>query len=735
MTHPQGLNASAAAEPSNALQYQQQPYLQQLQESKQHAKQRQLKQQQRRLQQQQQEEEQEPSAACPSPVLDISEASALLVRTAATAKRNEAAASIVLLAGIPLPIESDKAAAAARNVDGGGSGQASGTEKEGKDSHMQYSDLEEFELFMMAVQRANGGEAGGKGQGKKEDMRPLRFHDDPKWYFVRCAVPWTGQVGITVVNAMLPVGGRHRHVLSVSAVGEEGSGYRAGVRAGDCITKVEGRDVTGMPCAELMSTLQDLLRARKQIDHSMTLEFIVARSLPRQSTYQGTTTGSVVTVAAAGGAATGAATGADAAAPGATASSSSSLSSSACTNSSTSASTASNKPHFIADTATVSRDSSSGSTDKSCLSSSSSSSSNTSSSSSYQLVGADSSFSNASVMTSVAAISPAESREGEMDIDDKSTEGGTKAHHHKTKASETLNLNEVQVGDGKNEEKKETGVVETKQKDEGKGEGESRRRRVREPGSAEKESPSKRRLRGTASTSSECMDEEDQQYQQQQKLSRDGAPNSQNSSSRSSCGRVNQGTWKEQSAGGKEVGTLAWARFEKLPKWPCRVEKVVEEPVTDGGKDRGKEMRQMAVVHFFGDAGPEKVPVASLELFEANFKRLYKRRHEKIYVRAVSQACVYLTTQKGLDATQLARLLGVPASTLEAYMQDAAAHKMLNSGSKRRMHHHTASQGEREEGEAEYGEGAGFADIKAYHVDSDQLHDTKVTGIFTEAWF
>eukprot|EP00624_Nannochloropsis_granulata_P006069 evm.model.NODE_4407_length_63659_cov_22.504595.11 len=672
MTHPQGLNAAAAAEPSNALQYQQQPYLQQLQESKQHAKQRQLKQQQRRLQQQQQEEEQEPSAACPSPVLDISEASALLVRTAATAKRNEAAASIVLLAGIPLPIESDKAAAAARNVDGGGSGQASGTEKEGKDSHMQYSDLEEFELFMMAVQRANGGEAGGKGQGKKEDMRPLRFHDDPKWYFVRCAVPWTGQ---------------------------------------------------------------DLLRARKQIDHSMTLEFIVARSLPRQSTYQGTTTGSVVTVAAAGGAATGAATGADAAAPGATASSSSSLSSSACTNSSTSASTASNKPHFIADTATVSRDSSSGSTDKSCLSSSSSSSSNTSSSSSYQLVGADSSFSNASVMTSVAAISPAESREGEMDIDDKSTEGGTKAHHHKTKASETLNLNEVQVGDGKNEEKKETGVVETKQKDEGKGEGESRRRRVREAGSAEKESPSKRRLRGTASTSSECMDEEDQQYQQQQKLSRDGAPNSQNSSSRSSCGRVNQGTWKEQSAGGKEVGTLAWARFEKLPKWPCRVEKVVEEPVTDGGKDRGKEMRQMAVVHFFGDAGPEKVPVASLELFEANFKRLYKRRHEKIYVRAVSQACVYLTTQKGLDATQLARLLGVPASTLEAYMQDAAAHKMLNSGSKRRMHHHTTSQGEREEGEAEYGEGAGFADIKAYHVDSDQLHDTKVTGIFTEAWF
>jgi len=349
MTHAQELDPAAATELFNTVQFQQQ-----LQESEQQVKQRQLKQQQRRLQQQQQKEEQGPPAACPSSVLDISEASALLVRTAATAKRNEAAASIILLAGIPLPGESDKvvvAAAAARDVGGGGSDQESGTEKEGEDNPPQYSDLEEFELFMMAVQRAKGEEAGGKGHGKKEDMGPLRFHDDPKWYFVRCAVPWMGQVGITVTNAILLVGGRHRHVLSVSAVGEEGSGYRAGVRAGDCITKVEGRDVTGMPCAELMSTLQDLLRARKEIDPSMTLEFIFARSLPRQTTYEGTT-GSVVTVAAAAAdddavaaAVSDSATlGADIVAQGATTSSSSSLSSTGCTDSS-SANTASNTPH------------------------------------------------------------------------------------------------------------------------------------------------------------------------------------------------------------------------------------------------------------------------------------------------------------------------------------------------------------------------------------------------------
>jgi len=160
-----------------------------------------------------------------------------------------------------------------------------------------------------------------------------------------------------------------------------------------------------------------------------------------------------------------------------------------------------------------------------------------------------------------------------------------------------------------------------------------------------------------------------------------------------------------------------------------------------GGKEGGEEVKQMAVVHFFGDAGPEKVPVASLERFEANFKRKYKRRHEKIYVRAVSQSLVFLMMEKGLDAIQLAALLDVPPRTLEVYMQDAAGHKMLNSGSKRRVHHRTASQGEGEGGE-EAGAGEGATDkesaadqkLSPYHVDPDQLHDTKKTGIFTEPW-
>jgi len=729
MIHTYGVNP-AAAEPLNALRYQQQLYQQQLQESEQQRKRRQMKQQQlkqQQLKQQQQrlqqqgEEEQQPLAACPSPVLDISEASVLLLRTAATAKHNEAAASIALLAGIPLPLEYDTAAAAAaaaaaRNGGGGGggSGQASGTEEEGEDSPTQYSDLEEFELFMTAAQRANGGGPGGKG-GKKEDMGPLRFHDDPKWYFVHCAVPWTGQVGITVVNATLPVGGRHRHVLSVSAVAEEGSGYRAGVRAGDCITKVEGRDVTGMPCAELMSTLRDLLQARKQIDPSVTLEFIFARNLSRESTRLGTKAGAVATAA------------------GAAAPSSSSSSLSACTSNSSIITTESSEPHVFADT--ISRGSSgSTSTDNSCASSSSSSSS------SSQLVGVDSSSSVASATASVAAISLAGTREGEMDIDDKSEEGKAKGHHHKTKASGTVNLDEVGDGGKEEEEEEEMTVVEKKQNDGREGEsGESGRRRLRERGSAEKESPSKRRLRRTASTSGVGMDEEEQQQQQeQQKSSGDGTYSSQSSPARSSRMRVPQGSSEEQSAVGEEMGTLAWARFEKLPKWPCRIEKVVEEPVKEGGKEGGEEVKQMAVVHFFGDVGPEKVPVASLERFETNFKRLYKRRHEKIYVRAVSQAVVHLTTQKGLDATQLGALLDVPPRTLEVYMQDAARHKMLNSGSKRRVHHRTASQGEGEGEEAGAREGAGSAagkKLSPYHVDPDQLHDTKKTGIFTEAWF
>jgi len=59
---------------------------------------------------------------------------------------------------------------------------------------------------------------------------------------------------------------------------------------------------------------------------------------------------------------------------------------------------------------------------------------------------------------------------------------------------------------------------------------------------------------------------------------------------------------------------------------------------------------------------------------------------------------MYLTKQKGLDNTQLTKLLDVPACT------------------------------------GVFAERCGAQDITAYHVDPEQLHNTKTTGIFTEAW-
>jgi len=181
-----------------------------------------------------------------------------------------------------------------------------------------------------------------------------------------------------------------------------------------------------------------------------------------------------------------------------------------------------------------------------------------------------------------------------MDIDEKSKDQGPSTQDQDL---ENIILKEVEIGDEKNEEKKKTGVVETKQKDDGEGEGESRRRRVRDPGSVEKESPNDRRLRGTASTSSKCMDKEDQLYQQQQRPSGDGAPNSPH---------LVAAAVVEKKALGRSTlqQEMEWGRWRgrasrDCPKWPCRIEKVAEEPVVGGDKE-GKEMGQMAVVHFFG---------------------------------------------------------------------------------------------------------------------------------------
>jgi hypothetical protein len=200
-------------------------------------------------------------AATASPVPDIMEASSLLLKTAATAAQQEAATSIALLAAPPFKHPADA---------------------EG-----------EFGVFLSATQRAQAEQAAAASVGLKggkaapgvvaapilEGPGPCRFQDDPQWYFVHCAVPWSSKVGVTVEGATIPVGGRVRPVLLVTEVTPGGAGQEAGVRVGDCVVKVEGRDATGLGCGELMVTLKELLRARKAVDPSLTLDFVMARSL------------------------------------------------------------------------------------------------------------------------------------------------------------------------------------------------------------------------------------------------------------------------------------------------------------------------------------------------------------------------------------------------------------------------------------------------------------------------
>ncbi len=192
-----------------------------------------------------------------SPVPNILEASSLLLKTAATAAQQEAATSIAMLAAPPF--------------------------KPPKDAEAEYS------IFLSATERAQaqavaaatvGVKAGALAAAAAPVEGPCRFQDDPQWYFVHCALPWSNKVGVTVEGASIPVGGRVRPVLLVTEVAPGGAGEGAGVRVGDCVVKVEGRDASAMGCGELMSQLKELLRARQAVDPSMTLDFVMARSLP-----------------------------------------------------------------------------------------------------------------------------------------------------------------------------------------------------------------------------------------------------------------------------------------------------------------------------------------------------------------------------------------------------------------------------------------------------------------------
>lgn len=111
----------------------------------------------------------------------------------------------------------------------------------------------------------------------------MGFFEHKDWMPVRCAIPWcASKVGITVINATVLVDGQHKTVLLVSVVNPNGTGAEAGVRMGDCVVEVEGKNVMGLSCRDLLLSLKDFLRVKKLEDKSMTLNFVFARNVNYQ---------------------------------------------------------------------------------------------------------------------------------------------------------------------------------------------------------------------------------------------------------------------------------------------------------------------------------------------------------------------------------------------------------------------------------------------------------------------
>jgi hypothetical protein len=116
-------------------------------------------------------------------------------------------------------------------------------------------------------------------ESKGDASARVRFFDDKTWRPVECRIPWSAaKVGITVINHPVAIGGQTRSVLFVSVVSGHGTGAMAGVQQGDCVVEVEGRDVSGLACRDLLSCLRDMLRVKRHVDPSLTLRFLFARS-------------------------------------------------------------------------------------------------------------------------------------------------------------------------------------------------------------------------------------------------------------------------------------------------------------------------------------------------------------------------------------------------------------------------------------------------------------------------
>lgn len=169
----------------------------------------------------------------------------------------------------------------------------------------------------------------------------------------------------------------------------------------------------------------------------------------------------------------------------------------------------------------------------------------------------------------------------------------------------------------------------------------------------------------------------------------------------------------------------------------------------NGEKKEPPATRTMAVVQFFGDNAHETVPFSSCEGYENMFKRLYKKRYEKIFLRAVCLSCLHYMQKYGMTVQKLASRLDVSVFLLQAYLDDAAAEdeEIHDRARRRNSSSSTLSAAATAAGAATATTAAAPSAVAAEHEEKKQHHEdnyfispelfkqTKRTGILTGICF
>jgi len=76
----------------------------------------------------------------------------------------------------------------------------------------------------------------------------------------------------------------------------------------------------------------------------------------------------------------------------------------------------------------------------------------------------------------------------------------------------------------------------------------------------------------------------------------------------------------------------------------------------------------MVVVKFIGDAEHTEIPLSFLDKFAMAFRKLYKRRYEKIYVKAVIMGTEKFLKWAKMDLETFTQLAGLPLGDLHMFM-------------------------------------------------------------------